>query len=253
MGLIKPFAMGGRVELAKTNWPGVAHYLEGSTLLLIPVGSVEQHGPNGLIGTDHLVAEALARRVGEEEGILVAPTLAYGMSHHHLAFPGSTSLSPRTLILVVNDLLSNFYRNGFRRFFFVNGHGGNDSSLKAAFSEFLLDHPEGRTSLANWWLLPEVVEKEKEFFGKVNGYHATCGEVSVTWHLFPDHETPIAPGQAPDPHHEWPLGPDRFRSLYPDGRMGSDPSLSTAGKGAVLFDLATRVIREKVREFGSAP
>ena len=241
------------MELARTNWPDVARYLERSSLLVIPVGSVEQHGPNGLIGTDHLVAEALARRVGESEGVMVAPTLAYGMSHHHLAFPGSTSLSPRTLILVVSEILSNFYRNGFRRFFFVNGHGGNDSSLKAAFSEFLLNHPEGRTTLANWWLLPEVMEKEKEFFGGVNGYHATCGEISVTWHLFPDRQSPIPPGRAPDPHHEWPLGAERFRSLYPDGRMGSDPSLATGEKGQVLYDIAFSVIRDRVREFGIAP
>ena len=241
------------MELAKTNWPAVSRYLEHSTILLIPVGSVEQHGPNGLIGTDHLVSECLARLVGEDLETLVAPTLAYGMSHHHLAFPGSTSVSPRTLILLVNEILAGFYRNGFRRFFFINGHGGNDSSLKAAFSEFLLEHPEARTSLANWWLLPEVMEQEKAYFGGVNGHHATCGEVAVTWHLYPDRQTPIPPGQAPDPHHEWPLGPDRFRALYPDGRMGSDPSLSTGEKGSVLFEIARRVIRDRVREFKSAP
>lgn len=241
------------MELAKTNWPAVEQYLTDSTLLILPIGSVEQHGPNGLIGTDHLVSEALARNIGKDLNVFVAPTLAYGMSHHHLAFPGSTSVSPRTLILLVNEILSGFYRNGFRRFFFINGHGGNDSSLKAAFSEFLLDHSKARTSLANWWLLPEVMEQEKAYFGGVNGYHATCGEVAVTWHLFPDRETPIPPGQAPDPHHEWPLGPERFRALYPDGRMGSDPSLSTGEKGRVLYEIAFRVIRDKVREFGSAP
>lgn len=241
------------MELAKTNWPEIERSIARSSLLILPVGSVEQHGPNGLIGTDHLVAESLARAVGEDLSAPVAPTLAYGMSHHHLAFPGTTSLSPTTMILMVNDILSGFYRNGFRRFFFVNGHGGNDSPLKSAFSQFLIGHPEARTFLANWWLLPEVVEKEKEFFGGVNGYHATCGEVSVTWHLYPEAERPISPGQAPDPHHEWPLGPDRFRSLYPDGRMGSDPSLSTAEKGKVLFEIAFRVIREKVKSFGEAP
>lgn len=240
------------MELAQTNWKEIERYLGQSSLLILPVGSVEQHGPNGLIGTDHLVAESLARAVGRDLQVFVAPTLAYGMSHHHLAFPGSTSLSPQTLILLVNDILSGFYRNGFRRFFFVNGHGGNDSSMKAAFSQFLLGHPEGRTALSNWWLLPEVTEKEREFFGNSVGHHATCGEVAVTWHLYPDSERPIAPGCAPDPSHEWPLGPDRFRALYPDGRMGSDPSLSTAEKGQVLFDLAFRAIRDKVKSFGEA-
>lgn len=104
------------MQIAHQNWPAVEHYLTTRSVLLIPIGSTEQHGPNGLIGTDHLVAESLARSVGEEMGILVAPTLAYGMSHHHLAFPGSASLSPETLIRVIRDVVTSFARNGFSRF-----------------------------------------------------------------------------------------------------------------------------------------
>ncbi|AFS54356.1 putative creatininase [Leptospirillum ferriphilum ML-04] len=61
------------MQIAHQNWPAVEHYLTTRSVLLIPIGSTEQHGPNGLIGTDHLVAESLARSVGEEMGILVAP------------------------------------------------------------------------------------------------------------------------------------------------------------------------------------
>jgi creatinine amidohydrolase len=237
------------MQIAHSNWPHVEQYLRHKSALIIPIGSTEQHGPNGLIGTDHLVAESLARAVGEEKGILVAPTLAYGMSHHHLAFPGSASLSPDTLIRVIRDVVTSFARNGFSRFFFINGHGGNVSSIQAAFSDILLDHPEIRLQLASWWLLPEVMEQEKIYFGQENGHHATCGEVSVTWHLYPEDETPIKPGVAPDPETEWPVGPDRYRVLFPDGRMGSNPSLSTGEKGRVLFDIAQKALTDRLLKF----
>ncbi len=137
------------MQIAHQNWPAVEQYLKNRSALILPIGSTEQHGPNGLIGTDHLVAESLARSVGEELGIPVAPTLAYGMSHHHLAFPGSASLSPETLIRVIRDVVTSFSRNGFSRFFFINGHGGNVSSIQAAFSDILLDHPNLRLQLAS--------------------------------------------------------------------------------------------------------
>ncbi|MGL3710643.1 creatininase family protein [Leptospirillum ferriphilum] len=237
------------MQIAHQNWPAVEQYLNSRSVLLIPIGSTEQHGPNGLIGTDHLVAESLARSVGEEMGILVAPTLAYGMSHHHLAFPGSASLSPETLIRVIRDVVTSFARNGFSRFFFINGHGGNVSSIQAAFSDILLDHPSLRLQLASWWLMPEVTDQEKIFFGTENGHHATCGEVAVTWHLYPEDETPIPPGVAPDPETEWPVGPERYRTLFPDGRMGSNPSLSSGEKGKVLFEIARKALVDRIRKF----
>ncbi|MHB8422093.1 MAG: creatininase family protein [Leptospirales bacterium] len=237
------------MEIAQKNWPWVETYLKTKSIILIPIGSTEQHGPNGLIGTDHLVAESLARAVGQDMDLLVAPTLTYGMSNHHLAFPGSASLSPETLIRVVRDVVTSFSRNGFRRFFFINGHGGNVSPLQSAFSDILSDRPDLRLQIASWWLLPEVTAKEKEFFGQENGYHATCGEVSVTWHIYPESETPIAPGVAPDPETEWPVGPERYRLLFPDGRMGSNPFLATGEKGRVLFEIARKTLGERVRKF----
>jgi len=235
-------------ELATLSWPAIEKRVSQKTII-IPVGSTEQHGPNGLIGTDHLIAGALAKGLGDEMGILVAPTMAYGMSHHHLAFPGTASLRPETLMMMTADIIGSFARNGFSRFFFVNGHGGNVSSMSAAFSQILTDKPELRIQLASWWLLPEVTAREKELFGSENGFHATCGEVAVTWYLFPEAKTPIAPGVAPDPKTEWPVGPERFRMIYPDGRMGSNPFLSTGEIGAELFAIAKSALVAKLSDF----
>src|SRR5512139_1750312 len=106
------------------TWLEVETYLNHSKGIILPIGSTEQHGPTGLIGTDAICAEAIARGVGEATQAMVAPTINVGMALHHMAFPGSISLRPSTLILVIRDYLMSLAKAGFTKFFFINGHGG---------------------------------------------------------------------------------------------------------------------------------
>ena len=83
------------VQLQLKTWQFVDDYLKTKTGIIIPIGSTEQHGPTGLIGTDALTAEMIGRGAGEKVGALVAPTISVGMAQHHLGFAGSITCSPR--------------------------------------------------------------------------------------------------------------------------------------------------------------
>ena len=89
------------MQLHLTSWPEIDKYLETSKAILIPIGSTEQHGPNGLLGTDALCPEIIARRAGDESGILIGPTFNAGQAQHHMAFSGTIALRPSATIAAI--------------------------------------------------------------------------------------------------------------------------------------------------------
>ena len=183
------------MRLQLMSWPEVETYLKRSNGVIVPIGSTEQHGPTGLIGTDAICAETLAWRAGELADAIVGPTLTVGMSEHHMRFPGSVTLRPTTLISVVRDVILSLARHGFRRFFFVNGHGGNTASIDAAFFEAYTEAPrllddgdEVRCLNGEWWGTPSAQELSVELFGDKDGDHASASEVSIASAAYPDHQ-----------------------------------------------------------------
>ena len=182
------------MQLQLQTWMEVEAYLRSSHGIILPIGSTEQHGPTGLIGTDAICAEVIAKGVGEAAGALVAPTIAIGMAQHHLGFAGSITLRPSTLITVLRDLVGSLARHGFERFYFVNGHGGNIATVIAAFSEIYAERslsaaanaPPIKCRLRNWWQNQEVRKLSKELYGDAEGSHATPSEVAVTQFAYPD-------------------------------------------------------------------
>ena len=113
--------------------------LAPEALLVLPVGSTEQHGPHLATGTDALIATAIAERAAAAAAspptILLAPTLAYGASAHHLPFGGTLSLDVATFQLVLRDLLASAASAGVGRVFVLNGHGGNAAACAIAVAE----------------------------------------------------------------------------------------------------------------------
>jgi creatinine amidohydrolase len=246
--------------LAEATWPEVEAWLRVSRTVVVPIGSNEQHGPTGLLGTDWMCPEIIARHASaaEPDGVLVAPTFTVGMAQHHLAFPGTITLRPTTLIAAVRDWTLSLAAHGFRRIYWLNGHGGNAATLEAAFSDIYADASlagrplEFALKLRNWWELPGVLRLCARLFPEGHGSHATPSEIAVTQFGYPhtvksaSYEPRIAT-----------TGPIRdagdFRRRHPDGRMGSDPSQASAEKGGEIVALAARSLLEDLRSFSSEP
>jgi creatinine amidohydrolase len=247
------------MQLQLQTWQEVEVYLQTSRGIILPIGSTEQHGPVGLIGTDAICAEVIARGVGDATGALVAPTIAVGMAQHHLGFSGSMTLRPSTLIVVLRDIVESLVRHGFERFYFLNGHGGNIATVSAAFSEIYAARslsagsniPPVKCRLKNWWANQEVQALAKELYGEAEGSHATPSEVAVTQFAYPDSiksatlDPPIAPrgdfGDAAD-----------YRRKFPDGRIGSNPGLATPEAGQRLYEAAVVAIAKDYQSWVTA-
>src|SRR5579863_1714296 len=244
------------MDLHLQTWAEVETYLKRSKGIIMPIGSTEQHGPNGLIGTDAICAEVISRGIGEQVGAMVGPTINVGMAQHHLAFAGSMTLRPSTLIALIDDYVTSLARHGFERFYFTNGHGGNIATVGAAFAEIYAksslargDNAPGlRCMLKNWWETAGVQKLSKEFYGDREGSHATPSEVSLTQHIFPESVKRRTMGP-PQRRSRGFTDAEDYRRLFPDGRIGSDPSLATPEHGAQFLETAVRDIAEEYRRF----
>jgi creatinine amidohydrolase len=233
------------MQLQLSTGQEVEAYLATSRGVIVPIGSTEQHGPNGLIGTDAITAEAIARGIGAAAGALVAPTIAVGMAQHHLGFAGSMTLRPSTLIAVVRDMVESLARHGFERFYFLNGHGGNIATVTAAFSEVYAQRSLAgpgnaaplKCRLKNWWQTPGIGALSRELYGEAEGSHATPSEVAVTQYLYPDAIKRAALDPAVAPRGDFADAAD-YRRNFPDGRIGSNPGLATPAHGRRLYDTA---------------
>jgi creatinine amidohydrolase len=248
------------IRLQLRTWPEVEAYLQRCRGVILPLGSTEQHGPTGAIGTDALTAEAVALEVGRRSGVLVAPPQSYGMAEHHLGFPGTVSLQPATLLAVLQDVVLSLARHGFERIFVINGHGGNIATCRAAFAQAhatagargLAGAERLRCRLANWFLVPAVTREARSLYGEREGHHATPSEIALTLHLEPslaEHQRPLPEPAAAGPIH----GPEDFRRRHPDGRMGSDPFLARPEHGERFLALAAEALAEELEAFLQEP
>jgi len=242
-----------------STWPEIdARLNDGqatSKTVVVPIGSNEQHGPTGLLGTDWMCPEIIAHAAEAlDPSLIVAPTFNIGMAQHHLAFAGTISLRPSTFMAAITDWVSSLSRHGFERIFFLNGHGGNVATIEATFSEiyaewsFVEEAPPFMLKLKNWWELPGVTPLCNRLFPTGHGSHATPSEIAVTQGRWPDsaRTADLEPKIAP-------TGPIRdaldYRARFPDGRIGSDPTLASPELGRQIIDAAAPALLEEVRAF----
>jgi creatinine amidohydrolase len=230
------------------------------TLLVLPTGATEQHGPHLPGGTDTFAVEHIARAAAaiasEQISVLVAPTLPYGSSHHHIPFGGTMSLSTEVYYRVLIDLLESLIAGGFRRFFLVNGHGGNDELVQLAARDLALKHNAHLAAAsywnATWTALTDVGAHEQ---GGLPG-HAGAFETALVLALRP--ELVVEPRPVRDdapPGDPRPLRTYRaeFHGRWQtfDGYTDS-PARATPERGQRYLDAAAQSLAAALIEFHTA-
>ena len=240
----------GDVRLSILTSP-LAGAARGATVL-VPTGSVEQHGPHLPVGTDTLIASAIAREVASNlDGVLLAEPVAYGCSWHHMGLAGTLTLRVTTFIAVVVDVCRSLCDQGFTPIL-LNGHGGNRAALDVALEE--LARLGCRCAAFTYFdLLEEDARRLIPDIDSAAG-HACALETSLSLHLWPEavdsNVIPEGgtPSSWPDPHmfaKKQASVIRRFDEINPTGVIGR-PDLASAAVGQQLFDVAVRRCSEVV-------
>ncbi len=244
----------GSVRLQLVTWREVESYLKTSDGIIIPVGSTEQHGPMGLIGTDALCAEVIADGAAKRAGALVAPTIAYTPAPFNTAFPGTVSVSVPAFEMLVGEIFEGLSGQGFRRIYVLNGHGANLEPLQRLADR----QTSAAMRIRSWWDFEPVNALRRDLYGDWEGMHATPSEVAITQAAHrivePSAEAEAPPealspeyiaGHAGDRHGP----PDEHRAQFPDGRVGSHSALATPEHGRALLEAAEIAVAEDFTAF----
>jgi len=170
-----------KVLLHEMSWVEAKEYFMRNDIAILPVGSNEQHGPQNPLGTDHLIAKALAEETAKKTGVMCLLVVPFGVSSHHKQFWGTICTSPKTFKGYVKDVCLSLNYYGVRKIVIVNGHGGNLDALAELARE--LRGTGIFMSVFQWWpaagkLLPELFTSEER-------RHAGAEETSMNLALHP--------------------------------------------------------------------
>lgn len=233
------------MRLDQSTWLEVEAYLKGPSGIIIPTGSTEQHGPMGLIGTDAICAERIAEGAADIANALVAPTLAYTPAPFNMSFPGSVSISEPLFEKLLIEIIKGLASQGFKHFYFLNGHGANLAPLKRVSVRL-----DTNIRIRSWWNFEAVNTLRDQYYGDWEGMHATPSEVAITQHT---HRI-VPPGIAESPpeklssqyikeHAGDKHGPPaEHRARFPDGRVGSHSALAKPEHGRAIIEAAENAL-----------
>jgi creatinine amidohydrolase len=166
--------------LQEMTWTDVQEYLTTNDMVIIPIGSTEQHGPHLPLGTDSYIATDIAKMISARTGVIVAPVILAGYSVYHSGFPGSLSLKPETMEQVLFETAAMLIKYGFRRILFMNGHGGNAIVQSKVIHR--INHNTEAIAFALGDYAPHDTEPPEDWFDQ----HAGVQETSIMLYIEPD-------------------------------------------------------------------
>ncbi len=245
------------IRLEDLTWPEIGSAIAaGITSVIVPVGSTEQHGPHLPLAADSLHTVAMLEGVARRLPALLAPLLPVGCSDHHLAFPGTLSVSRETLGHLVGDCCRCLARHGFRHILIYSGHGGNAEPLASIVDD--LNRQLGSTRVigcTDWSVYEETLLGHAARRGidqTVAGGHSGELEASMILAIRPElvlmeH---AAPGYLGDPATIRPrIFSEGIQAISPSGVLG-DPRPADTERGneylAVMIDRLTQFFQDAI-------
>jgi creatinine amidohydrolase len=129
MNTLEEYSVILTVQLHEISWTEAQKLTEKTDVVILPVGSTEQHGPHNPLGTDHLIAAAFAKVVGDKTGVPVLPVIPVGVSEHHRQYSGTLWVSPQVFRDYLLGVALAASSHGFKKILIFNGHGGNTAAL----------------------------------------------------------------------------------------------------------------------------
>jgi len=174
-----------KVRMEEMSWKEVEEAIrKGKNTVIVPVGSIEQHGPHLPEGTDTFIGEVLGERIARILGnALVAPAIRPGCSQHHMDFPGTITIKPETLMKIVKEICICLAKHGFKTIVLLPTHGGNFAPITAVLPEISSELKDVRiVALTD---LKEFIDKMNEVMVKYGasikeaGSHAGASETSI--------------------------------------------------------------------------
>jgi creatinine amidohydrolase len=248
------------------SWPQIQK-LSKQMPVVIPLGSCEQHGTHLPVFVDTMQVSAIASRVQEKlrDDILLLPALWLGSSHHHRDFPGTVSVLPSLYAQMIQAIARSIIGAGFRRIFFLNGHGGNEVPAADALTELVAQDDAADDcylTFASWWSIAKLELKADRIGMATDAItHACEYETSFMLFLRPDLVN-VQNAQQSHPMVNKPWNDSqvagrvkvyrRFHRLTAPGSMG-EPAAATAQKGERIVQAVVEQVVTFLNEFQSWP
>jgi creatinine amidohydrolase len=258
-------------RLASMTWPEINEAALQQRVVVIPAGTLEDHGLHLPIDTDIVIADKICQMLADKlpDDVVVLPPITFGFSPHHLDGPGTITLKWDTFIQSTHQIISSLFYHGFRKVLIVNGHGSNEPVLDIASRQAILSNPDSQSAMISWWSLTKVQETVKSFRESVWTGHACELETSLYLAINPSlvrvdlFEEDINPFMS---QHFWadlvsdapegyvnPVRINEYWSTVSKTGTWGDPRTATAEKGNAIIQAAVSELVSIVKEYKSRP
>lgn len=248
--------------LSRMNYPEVEAYLKKSDAIIIPIGSLENHGLHMPLGTDTIIPDRIAELINDRSELLIAPTINYGATDDIVGFPGTVSIGTEGLIALLRTICDQLYAYGFRHFMILNGHGGNSAAIQAVGMH--LYRKGAYLANLNWWLMAGQINPA--WAGGHGGGEETAGVMAVDPSLIKTEYIDLPEGIRNDLGDELPYGawsnivykgvsvtvPRQIRDITDNGWLvhsfaGDVPTRADAAWGREMLE----AVADYIADFGS--